>query len=816
MQQESFLARQATYEDPRLTLSVPGRLLVRTVRGAALALLLASAAIGMMSDVPTLRGAGIFALIFFAERIWYRSYPDRPISQLPATGPVNLGPTLTPAAYKALERAYDASRITRQPFSISLLAQLLRDKSVSSALERTEANLDALSNPEVSMFEAAGQYDFYVQMAAMVASGADAAQVLEQDAVTPLALLIGLVSSGDEHVARAATRARLDNAELAYAARAAALESKKVRRAPRVVEHRIMNRAWTSRPTPALDAVASDLTDLARVGALPGMVGHQESLDTTLSALAKPTHPHALLVAPTNGGKDTLAGEIARQIVAGTAPGPLLDRRLVRVDVASLLARGGSDPAALIKRVADEIVVAGNVILYLPDFQHLAQASGAYVAAADVLLPILTADTFPVLAATTPEAYARILETRGDVAGTFQVVRMGELSTDEVVNVLAGSAREVERAHKVSISISALKSAATLAAKYLAPARPVPGSALDLISETAQAVRGAGKKTVLAADVERTIGSQVHVPVGAADSQEASVLLNLEAELKARVFGQDEAVGAVAEAVRAYRAGLSAGAAPASFLFVGPTGVGKTELAKALAERVYGKDAFTRLDMSEFSEMGSVARLIGTTSDPGQLTEPLRNSPHRLVLLDEIEKASPEAVRLLLQVTSDGRLTDGMGRTVSFSDALVVATSNARADILREGLQRGESVESLEGYLREKLTDVFPPELLNRFTRIVVFRDLSPDHLKQIARETVSQISELAREKYGVTVSADDSALGEIVKRGYNPQYGARPLRRAAESALDSVLAPLLITGGLARGTSATLTYTGTAFSLVH
>ena len=194
------------------------------------------------------------------------------------------------------------------------------------------------------------------------------------------------------------------------------------------------------------------------------------------------------------------------------------------------------------------------------------------------------------------------------------------------------------------------------------------------------------------------------------------------------------------------------------------------------------------------------------------LTEPARVSPHRLVLLDEIEKASKEAVRLLLQVTSDGRLTDGMGRTVSFADTLVVATSNARADILREALSRGESVASLEGYLRARLTDVFPPELLNRFTRIVIFRDLSPDHLKRIASETVRQIGALALTKYGVTVQADEAALGEIVKRGYDPQYGARPLRRAAESALDSVLAPLLISNALARGAIVTLTFENGAF----
>ena len=814
MQQDSFLVRGASFSDPRLTLTVPGRLLVRIVRGAALALLIASALLGMLSDVPTLRGGGLLALLFFIERIWYRASPDVSLDRLASLPTPNLASSMTPTAYKILERAYDASRITRQPFSLTLLAQLLRDGTVTRALSRTEADIDALSAPEIATEpSSATREELAVALTAVVAKAADAAAILEIPGVTPVALLIGLAASGDEHIARVSTRARLEPTDLSYAAQASVLDAKEVKqRGPRVVPHHVMNRAWTSRPTPTLDAVANDLTDLARVCMLPPMVGHEEALATALSALAKPTHPHALLVAPTNGGKETLAGEIARQIVAGTAPAALLDRRLVRVDVAALMAHGGSDPAGLVKEVADEIVVAGNVLLYLPDFHHLAQATGAYVAAADVLLPILTADTFPVLAATTPESYAHVLETRGDVAGTFQVVRMGELAPDEVLSVLASNARDIERAQGVGISVAALRSAATLASRYLAPARPVPGSALDLLSEAAAAARAAGATRVVATDVERTISAQVHVPVGVAAPDEADALIHLEDALRGRVFGQDEAINAVAESVRAYRAGLTPGSAPPSFLFVGPTGVGKTELAKALADTVYGDDAFTRLDMSEFSEAGSVARLIGTSTEGGALTEPARVSPHRLVLLDEIEKASNEAVRLLLQVTSDGRLTDGMGRTVSFADTLVVATSNARADILREALSRGESVASLEGYLRARLTDVFPPELLNRFTRIVIFRDLSPDHLKRIASETVRQIGALALTKYGVTVQADEAALGEIVKRGYDPQYGARPLRRAAESALDSVLAPLLISNALARGAIVTLTFENGAF----
>lgn len=817
MQQESFLAKGATYSEPRLGLSVPGRSLVRIISGATFALLGAAALMGILSDVPLLRGGGLLALLFFIERIVYRNRSERPLHTLLGAATPNLAPALSSSAYRIVERAYDASRITKQPLGIALLAQLLRDKSVLRALARTEADLDALAAPESTLLDVPLTAEAITAvLSTIISNAADVALALGQDEVNPVTLFTGLVASRDPLVDRTVTRARLTADDLGYAAQAAVLDAKKVRRMPRTVSHHIMNRAWTSRPTPALDRVSSDLTDLARIGALPGLVGHGEAYEAALQALGKVTHPHALLVAPTSGGKETIAGEVARAIVAGTAPGPLIDRRLVRIDVAALLGAGGAEPAALIKEVADEILVAGNIVLYIPDFEHLAQATGAYVAAADVLLPILTADTFPVLAATTPEAYARILETRGDIAGTFQVIRLESLQLNDTIAVLAAHAREIEGMHGIGISVAALRTAASLATRYLAPERPVPGSALDLLAETAQAVRQAGGLRVVAADVERTIERQTHVPVGAVQAEEADVLINLEKTLRARVIGQDEAVTAAAESVRAYRAGLVEGSAPASFLFVGPTGVGKTELAKALAEAVYGDNAFTRLDMSEFSEAGSVARLIGTSTQAGLLTDPVRISPHRLILLDELEKANQEAVRLLLQVTSDGRLTDGMGRAISFADTLIVATSNAHTDLLRDALRKGEGTASVEGYLRAKLSDVFPTELLNRFTRIVIFHDLDPDQLRIIAAMTITQIGKLLQTKYGVELSADAAALSEIVKRGYDPEWGARPLRRAAETALDSILAPELISGNIPRGSHVTLTSKDGSFALLH
>lgn len=816
MPQDSFRDRTVTYVEPRLGLSVLGRLLVRVVSSATLVLLAALVLLGLLSDVPLLRGCGLFALLLLGERLWYRDTGERRLTTLARLTNPNLALACTPRAYAILERAYDAMRIGREPLEVALLAQLLRDPHVLRVLARTEADTDVLAHPEFEPLAVAYAPDAVTAVfSVLLASAADTARGLSQPYITPAMLLVGLLDSGDETIARTASRAQLTRDDLLYALQAT-YRYRTVPVAPRVVPHHIMNRAWTSRPTPHLDAVAYDLTDIARLGLLAPLQGHGEAYELLVTTLAKPTHPHALLVAPAGGGKETVVGEVARAIVAGTAPTVLSDRRLVRIDVAALLAAGGSDPAALIKAVADDILIAGNVVLYIPDFEHLAQATGAYVAAADVLLPLLTADTFPVIAATTPEAYARVLETRGDVAGSFQTIRLSTLSVADTVAVLSQQVPTLERMYRVTFSIAALRTAAQLASQYLAPARPVPGSALDVLAETAQVVRGTKVTRVRAQDIEQTLERMTHVPMTSTTARDADTLLQLDALLQTRVVGQDEAVHAVAEGVRAYRAGLLVGDTPLSFLFVGPTGVGKTELAKALAETTYGADAFVRLDMSEFSGPDSVARLLGDTTHGGALTEPVRISPHRLILLDELEKASPEAVRLLLQVTSDGRLTDGLGRTVSYKDALIVATSNAQSGIIRDALRQGEHVTAIEGYVRERLQEVFPQELLNRFTRIAIFRDLSPDHLRTIAAATITDIARLVDEKYGVILRADDGALTELVRRGYDPQWGARPLRRAVESVLDGVLAPRLLARDLPRGATVTLTYKDTTFSLVN
>lgn len=813
MQQDSFASKEVLYLDPRLGLSVVGRLLVRVITGIVFVLLIAIALLGLLSDIPLFQASSIFALLFLIERFLYRAAPEQSLRVLVTQARPNLALGLTPDAAHIVERAYDAAHLTQQPLALSLLTQLLRDASVMRVLDRTEVERHALVAPTDST-EPLVPAAITEVLAPVVARAADAARGVGADGVSPAALFAGLLSLGNPQIDRIATRAGLTAEDVMYALRAMEM-SRLVHQAPRVVPHHTMNRAWTSRPTPALDAVSSDLTDLARLHLLPELVGHSAAYNTLVETLAKPTHPHAILVAPSAGGKETVVGEVARAMVAGAVPPSLFDRRLVRIDIAALLAAGGSDPAHLIKAVADEIVVAGNIVLYVPDFEHLAQGTGAYLAAADIFLPILTADTFPVIAATTPEAYARILETRGDVAGTFQAIRLEALPITETITVLAGAAQELERRYRVVFSVSALRAAATLAARYLAPARPLPGSALDVLGEAAVAASGAKMRSVTAAQVEQIITRQTHIPVGAASKEETDHLLHLEDTLRGRVIGQDEAISGLSEAVRAYRAGLSPDGAPASFLFVGPTGVGKTELAKALADAVYGADAFVRLDMSEFAGPDSIARLIGTTTSLGALTEPVRIAPHRLVLLDELEKAHPEAVRLLLQVASDGRLTDGLGRTVAFGDVLLVATSNAKSEIVREALRQGEGVAGVEGYVRSRLSDVFPTELLNRFTRIIIFRDLNPEQLRTIAQQVVAHIAALLDAKYGVGLQVDGAALTEMVRTGYDPEWGARPLRRVVEAALDSVLAPKLLAGTVARGATVTLTFRDGAYALV-
>ena len=720
MHSASYDSTQMRVEDPQLGFSQGSLLFVRLVTSITL-MALVFVSLYLLLQEGALFSLGLFGLLFLVERLVYRQSPRKTLSRVLHEKHPNIAKSLAPASVLLLQRASARAKESRVSFLFALLDTCAGTIETRTILRHTEVELEKLFLERSSPKKSDGS-DVQEVLVAIVQSASEHALLAHHESITPGDILFALLSYNDVLFKGYLTEINLKPSTVSLAARMYETQIP-VRRLSRTVTHHIMNRAWTSRPTPTLDLVSTDLTDQARIGALPHLIGHEKPFKQLLTTLARPTRPHGLLVGNTGSGRSVVVGALARAIVSGTAPPALLDRRLVEIDIPALFSRAGSNPAKLIKKVGDEILMSGNIILYFPDIEHLTQTQGsASLALVDVLLPILHSDSFPVLASTSPSAYTHTLEQRSDITGSFEAVRLDLLTAPQVEEVLLLHARRLERRTSIPITVSALQRAATLATRYLAPEYPVPGSAIELL-ETAL---GKAKGRVTASLVEEVLEERVGTKVSAADKEEAQQLLQLEKTLQEKVIGQDEAISALSEALRAHRTGLIPGEAPPSFLFVGSTGVGKTELATQLAKLLYGADSFVRLDMSEFSQSNSVERLLGSTDGKvtGMLTNPVRKHPRTLLLLDELEKADVSVIKLLLQVLGEGRLTDGAGNLVSYKDAVLIMTSNAGSGLIQESLRRGEHMSEIADYLREKLTTFFAPELLNRFTRLIVFNDL--------------------------------------------------------------------------------------------
>ncbi len=585
---------------------------------------------------------------------------------------------------------------------------------------------------------------------------------------------------------------------------------------PGFLRHRTMNRAWTARPTPTLDKFSTDLTDLARSEAVGFLIGHEKEYEELLQVIARPGKPNAILVGEAGAGKSTIIDHLAFSIIKDEVPEELFDKRLVSLEIGNLL--GNATPEVLTARLNDiteEILLAGNIVLFVPNMHDLFRTSKETVNAIDIILPIVKSAAIPVIGETYPREFKTYIEPRSDFLEQFEVVRVDEISEEEAVKFLIYQSLLLERQYRVFVPFSVIKESVYLAKRYF-HAKLLPGSAVDLLKQTlAEAVENK-KKSISVQDVDMVAENLSRIPIQRVTADEASKLLGLEDVIHKKLINQDAAVSAVARALREYRSGLSRKGGPiAAFLFVGPTGVGKTELSKILAEVQFGsKTAMQRFDMSEYQDKTSIFRLIGTPdgSKTGTLTDAVSDNPYTLVLLDEFEKAHPDVLNLFLQVFDDGRLTDSLGKTVDFQNTIIIATSNANSDFIKSEIEKGKRVEDIAGELKQKLSDFFRPELLNRFSDIVVFRDLKEDEIKKIAGLSVNELKEALGEDKGIDIVYDDAVLGELGRRGYDPVFGARPLRKVISDDIKSVLANKILDGSLGNGDTVTITFQNGAF----
>ena len=567
--------------------------------------------------------------------------------------------------------------------------------------------------------------------------------------------------------------------------------------------------------TRVLDQYSRDLTLTAGGGGTDPVVGREREISRVIQILSRRTKNNPVLVGEPGVGKTAVAEALARRVARGEVPDTLKNRRIVTLDLASMLAgtKYRGDFEDRVKCIIKEVQRAGDVIVFIDELHTIVGAGSAEGAidAANILKPALGRGEIQVIGATTPEEYRKHIEKDAALERRFQPVNVPEPDGECCERMLLALRGSLEAHHGLRITDEAVSAAIRLSTRYICD-RYLPDKAIDLLDEAASRVRVEGSPSrtqVEASDVAEVVSAWTGVPASAITEPESERLLRLEEALHRRVVGQDEAVSAVARAIRRGRVGLADPHRPlGSFLFLGPTGVGKTELCRALAEAVYGdEEALIRLDMSEYMEKHAVSKLIGSPpgyvgyGEGGQLTERVRRRPWSVVLFDEIEKAHEDVYNLLLQIMEDGRLTDSEGRRADFRSTIVVMTSNVGAKAITENrpaLGFSGAARDGDGAVREavmaELRQTFRPEFLNRVDDAIVFRRLTSADVRRIARGLTDAVRERMR-ALGVQLEVTDAALDLLAERGFDPTYGARPLRRCICTQLEDPAAEALLSG---------------------
>ncbi len=631
--------------------------------------------------------------------------------------------------------------------------------------------------------------------------------------------------------------------------------------------------------TPLLNQYSRDLTAAAKSGELDPVVGRTQEMERIVQILSRRRKNNPVLIGEPGVGKSAIVEGLAQMIVEGRIPEILRGRRVVSLDLASMLAgakyRGEFEER--LKNVIAEIKKSGNIVLFIDELHTIvgAGASEGAIDAANILKPALARGEMQCIGATTLNEYHKHIEKDAALERRFQPVNVGEPNREESVDILKGLRDRYEAHHKVRITDEAITAAVYLSDRYISD-RFLPDKAIDLIDEAASRVRikaftappdmkeqqermdALNKETEEAVahedfekaarlrdqkkglqnemnqrrieweqslnskvevvgedEVAEIVGAWTGIPVTRLTEDESRRLIHLEDILHRRVVGQEEAVASVAKAIRRARAGLKDPNRPiGSFIFLGPTGVGKTELCKALAEALFGdEDSMIRVDMSEYMEKHSVSRMIGSPpgyvghEEGGQLTEKVRRKPYAVILLDEVEKAHPDVFNILLQILEDGRLTDGQGRVVDFKNTVVVMTSNAGAHALKKQRSMGfgggddsaRTYEAMKDNIMDSVKSIFRPEFLNRVDEIIVFHALEQQEIDAIARLLLSQVCSRLSER-GIELEVGESALRLISKAGYDLQYGARPLRRAIQRMVEDALSEEILSGRIRLG----------------
>jgi ATP-dependent Clp protease ATP-binding subunit ClpC len=692
-------------------------------------------------------------------------------------------------------------------------------------------------------------------------------------------LLLGLVRYGEGIALDVLRKLGVTPEQIRRQTRRVLQESSASRRTSSGGEQKPSKKDPQKAKTPMVDQLATDLTGLAEESKLDPVIGRQMEIERVIQILARRTKNNPALIGEPGVGKTAIVEGLAQRIVEADVPAPLLGKRVLQLDVGSLVAgtmyRGQFEER--LKRVIDELK-ASEAILFIDEVHMLvgAGAAGSSVDAANILKPALSRGELQVIGATTLDEYRKHIESDAALERRFQSIMVEEPSVEEAMDILRGVRGAYEEHHRLTISDEALDAAVQLSARYVTE-RFLPDKAIDLIDESSSRVRmykspeaqtarelmlelrelrqrhdvamednrhddaqdilqrqediesqlerirtrwdRDSSPSVSADDIAEVVSMWTGVPVMQIAQEESQRLLQMEDELRQQIIGQDEAIQAISKAVRRARAGLKDPRRPiGSFIFLGPTGVGKTELTKAMARFMFGsEDALIQLDMSEFMERHSVSRLVGAPpgyvgyEEAGQLTEALRRRPYSIVVFDEIEKAHPEAHHMLLQIMEEGHLSDARGHKVDFRNAIIVMTSNVGADMIKRqtsigfSFKRDEETEELQAYdeMRKKLIDslkrVFRPEFINRLDSVIVFRSLNRDDITEIVELELDKVA-VRLQEHELVLESTPAALELLAELGYDPDMGARPLRRVIQQRVEDPLSDSLLSGEFVDG----------------